>query len=295
MRRAFSGKKVAPYLFLLPFMIIFVAFQIYPMINGVIIGFYRYRGLLERTYVGLDNYSRLFNDPQFTLALKNTTYYTVGTLILLIPIPMIFAAILHSKRTKGRVFFQTTMLLPALTSLVVVGAIFRLILDERGGLLNHVLAWFGVEPVKWLTSASLAIPSLLILALWRWVGINVIYFLSGLSTIPAELYEAADIDGANAFSKFRYITAPLLKPVVVFVLIISTIGGYQVFTEIYVLWPQGGTPGNGGLSLALYLYRQAFRSFDLGYSGVLGVVMGFIIMVISLIQFKFFGFFKDVE
>lgn len=296
MRRVtWSSRKVAPYLFLLPFLTIFAAFQVYPMIYGVVISFFRFRGLAERQFVGLDNYVRLFNNPQFYQALENTTYYTLGTLIILIPIPLIFAALLNSKLTKFASVYQSAMFLPALTSLVIVGAVFRLLLDERGGLVNAALATIGIAPQKWLNSAALVIPSLLILAFWRWAGINLIYFLSGLTTIPHELYEAAEIDGATGVRRFWHITLPLLKPVIIFVLIISTIGGYQLFTEVYVLWPQGGTPGNSGLTLALALYRAAFRSFDLGYAGVLGVVMGLIIMVISLIQFRVFGFFRDVE
>lgn len=293
--KGLTARKIAPYLFLAPFLAIFAAFQVYPMAHGVIISFYRFQGLADRQWVGLNNYTRLLEDAQFMQALGNTTYYTVGTLVLLIPIPLILAVFLNSRLLKWSSAFQTSIFLPALTSLVVVGAIFRLILDERGGLLNNILSMLSIPGQPWLTSARLVIPSLLLLALWRWVGINIIYFLSGLTTIPSELYEAAEIDGANGFHKFRFITAPLLKPVAVFVLIISTIGGYQLFSEVYILWAQGGTPGNAGLTLALYLYRQAFRTFDLGYAGVLGVMMGLIIMVISLIQFKFFGFFRDVE
>lgn len=296
MRRVkLNARKAAPYLFLLPFLSIFAAFQVYPLIYGVIISFYRFRGLTERQFVGLDNYARLLKNPQFFQALENTTYYTVGTLIILIPIPLILAVLLNSKLTKGAGVFQTASFLPALTSLVVVGAVFRLLLDERGGIVNAMLGAVGIAPLKWLNSAGLVIPSLLILAFWRWTGINIIYFLSGLTAIPHELYEAAEIDGATGLRRFWHVTLPLLKPVIVFVTIISTIGGYQLFTEVYVLWPQGGTPGNAGLTLALALYRAAFRSFDLGYAGVLGVVMGLIIMVISVIQFKAFGFFKDVE
>lgn len=245
--------------------------------------------------MGFDNYVRLLDNPQFYQALSNTTYYTIGTLVILIPIPIILAVLLNSKLTKFSGTFQTMFFLPALTSLVVVGAVFRLLLDERGGIVNAMIGALGMAPQKWLTSASLVIPSLLVLAFWRWTGINIIYFLSGLTTIPGELYEAAEIDGASGFRRFWHITLPLLKPVTVFVLIISTIGGYQLFTEVYVLWPQGGTPGNAGLTLAMALYRAAFRSFDLGFAGVLGVAMGLIIMVISLIQFKVFGFFRDVE
>lgn len=286
---------MAPYLFLLPFFVIFAAFQVYPMLYGLFISFYRFRGLADRTFVALENYSRMIHDPQFYQALWNTTYYTVGTLILLIPIPLILAVVLNSKVTKGASIHQSIMFLPALTSLVVVGAVFRLLLNERAGIVNEVIGWFGIAPQPWLNAARLVIPSLLILATWRWVGINIIYFLSGLTTINESLYEAAAIDGANAWQRFRHITIPLIKPVVVFVTIISTIGGFQLFTEVYVLWPQGGTPSNAGLTLALALYREAFRTFDLGYAGTLGVVMALIIMVISLIQFKFFGFFQDID
>lgn len=295
MRARLTGKKAAPYLFLLPFMVVFVLFHVYPMVYGVVISFYRFRGLQDRTFVGLANFARLFDDARFYQTFWNTTYYTVGTLLILIPIPLILAALLKSKLCKGSAFYQTMTFMPALTSLVVVGAVFRLVLMEQGGLLNNFLGLFGIAPLKWTNSAPLVIPSLLIVAFWRWTGINIIYFLSGLTTIPEELYQAAAIDGADGFKRFWYVTLPLLRPVALFVLIISTIGGYQLFTEVYVLWNQGGTPGNAGLTLALYLYRQAFSSFDLGYAAAIGVVMGVIIMILSLIQFRFFGFFRDVE
>src|SRR5690606_5576657 len=141
--------------------------------------------------------------PQFYQALENTTYYTVGTLILLIPIPIILAALLHSKLTKGAGVYQTATFLPALTSLVVVGAVFRLLLDERGGIVNAALMAVGLAPQKWLTSAALVIPSLLILAFWRWTGVNIIYFLSGLTAIPQELYEAAAIEIGRASCRER--------------------------------------------------------------------------------------------
>ncbi len=295
MRAWLTGKKAAPYFFLLPFMVVFVLFHVYPMVYGVTISFYRFRGLYDRTFVGLANFARLLDDARFYQTFWNTTYYTVGTLLILIPIPLVLAALLKSKLCKGASFYQTMTFMPALTSLVVVGAVFRLVLMEQGGLLNNFLGLFGVAPLKWTNSAALVIPSLLIVAFWRWTGINIIYFLSGLTTIPEELYQAAAIDGADGFRRFWYITLPLLRPVALFVLIISTIGGYQLFTEVYVLWNQGSTPGNAGLTLALYLYRQAFSSFDLGYAAAIGVVMGVIIMILSLIQFRFFGFFRDVE
>lgn len=295
MRIRITGKRAAPYLFLLPFMVVFVLFHIYPMVYGIVISLFRFRGLFDRTFVGLANFARLFDDARFYQTFWNTTYYTIGTLIILIPIPLILAALLKSKLTAAPALHQTMMFMPALTSLVVVGAVFRLILMEQGGLLNNFLGLFGVGPLKWINSAPLVIPSLLIVAFWRWTGINVIYFLSGLTTIPDELYQAAAIDGADGFRRFWHITLPLLKPVALFVLIISTIGGYQLFTEVYVLWNQGSTPGNAGLTLALYLYRQAFSSFDLGYASAIGVVMGVIIMILSVIQFRFFGFFRDVE
>ena len=180
------------------------------------------------------------------------------------------------------------MFIPALASLVVVSFIFRIVLAENG-LLNSALGALGLPPQAWLTSASLAIPSLLIIATWRWVGVNMLYFNSGLVNISRELYEAAAIDGARATQMFRYITVPLLRPTIIFVLIISVIGGFQLFVEPFLLWPGGNSPSSGGLSMGLLIYRTAFTSFKFGDAAAMGVVLAFIILIVSLIVFRLAG------
>lgn len=289
------SRRVAPYVFLLPFAAIFAAFHVYPMIYGFVVSFYNFRGLFNTTFIGFENYVTLAGDPRFHTALLNTTKYVIGTLVTLIPIPMVLAVLLHTTFTPARRLWQVLLFLPAITSLVVVGALFRLILMEQGGLMNYFLGWFGVPPQPWLNSTALAIPSLVLVAIWRWTGVNIVYYLAGLTTIPKELYDAAHVDGAGPFYTFFRITLPLLKPVSVFLLIISTIGGFQLFTEVWVLWPQGSGPGDSSLTMVLYLYQRAFSSFALGYAATLGVVLSLIIMAVSLVQFKLFGFFREVN
>jgi len=294
-KKKFSQKRLIPYIFLVPFLTMFLVFRIWPTIYGVMLSFEELKGMGAASYVGIKNYSALSKDSVFWLSLKNTTYYTVGTLLTLIPIPLLLAVLLISSYCKGSRVYRTILLLPALTSLVVAGTVFRLILADRAGLLNYFLGFVGIPPQRWLIVGELAIPSMIILAFWRWTGMNIVYFSSGLSSIPLQVYEAASIDGANRFQKFFYITAPLLKPTIIFVLVISLIGGYQVFVEPYILFPGGRTPGEAGQTVVLYLYRKAFRFFNMGYASAIGVILAIIIFVITLVQSKLFGFFKEIE
>jgi arabinosaccharide transport system permease protein len=143
-----------------------------------------------------------------------------------------------------------------------------------------------------LSTRDLAIPALLIVATWRWTGINVIYFTTGLSNIPEELYESASVDGAGAIRKFWHLSVPLSKPIILFVTVLTIFGGFQLFVEPLILWGTGGGPGQGGLSVVMHLYRTAFTSFQLGYASAIGVVLAIIIMTLSLVLLKLFGFFK---
>ncbi len=292
LKRFFNRKNVVPYVFLTPFLVLFIAFKVWPFLSAVALSFQSLRGIGAGTWVGLDNYRMLVEDPLFVRSLSITTKYTVGTLLLLIPIPVVLAVILYNKSVKGAPVFHTIFFLPVLTSLVAAGTIFRIMMMEEG-LINAFLRFFGLPPQRWLGTAELVVPSLIIIAVWRWTGMNIVYFMSGLTNIPAELYEAAKIDGANAFRRFFHITVPLLKPVIAFVTIISLIGGYQVFVEPYILFPSGMTPGAGGLTIAYYLYRTAFGYFNMGYASAIGVVLTLIILVLSLIQFRSFGIMRE--
>jgi arabinosaccharide transport system permease protein len=280
--------RLAPFVFLAPFMIVFLVFRIWPLIQAVEMSFQDVQGLQGNDWVGLENYQGIIANPQFMTAMANTFVYMIMTLIILIPIPLALSALLDRGRTYKPLAWRIAMFIPALASLVVVSFIFRIVLAENG-LLNSALGALGLPPQAWLTTASLAIPSLLIIATWRWVGINMLYFNSGLVNISRELYEAAAIDGARATQVFRYITVPLLRPTIIFVLIISVIGGFQLFVEPFLLWPGGNSPSGGGLSMGLLIYRTAFTSFKFGDAAAMGVVLAFIIFIVSLIVFRLAG------
>ncbi|MCL4247947.1 MAG: sugar ABC transporter permease [Anaerolineae bacterium] len=285
------SRKAAPWVFLAPFLILFLVFKVFPVVLAVLMSFQKIQGINTGEFNGVANYEALASNVRFGVALRNTTLYTVGTLIVLIPIPLIIAVLLDSGRVVKATVFRTILFLPALTSLVVVGTVFRAVLNPTG-LLNSAIEQVGAQPQRWLEVAELAIPSLILLAAWRWTGINIIYFSSGLVNISKEIYEAAAIDGANAFQMFWRITLPLLRPTTLFVVILTIIGGFQVFVEPYILYPGGQSPGDGGLSLAYLIYRTAFNSFNLGSAAAMGVVLALIIFILSLIQFRFFGAFQ---
>ena len=294
-KKLMYNKKIAPYVFILPFILVFIIFFISPMINTVIMSF---QEVLpgQREFVGIKNYSKLLGDKVFLKAMYNSFKYMVWTLILLIPIPMIFACIINSKLMVGREFFKSVFFLPALTSVVVAGTVFRLAFGEQGtSLMNQFIGLFGMDPIKWLKIGSTGFITLLVLACWRWTGVNMLYLLSGLKNIPEELYESADIDGATVWQKFRYITIPQLKPTTIYVLTISVYAGLAMFTESYMLWAGNNSPKNIGLTIVGYLYRQGIEKNAMGYASAVGIVLFAFAMIINLIQLKLNGTFSKED
>ncbi|CCX38209.1 binding-protein-dependent transport systems inner membrane component [Clostridium sp. CAG:1013] len=288
-RKFFYNQKVAPYMFILPFLIIFCLFFIYPMISTIVMSFQDVKpGVTE--WVGLANFQRLFGDKVFFKALSNSVLYMILTLVLLIPFPMMFACMINSKLMKAPGLFKSLMYLPAITSVVVAGTIFRLAFSETEfSLMNQIVAVFGIEPVRWLRQQGTGFFVLLLVACWRWTGVNMMYFLSGLKSIPEELYESASIDGANGWQKFTKITMPLLKPTTIYVLTISIYAGLAMFTESFILWNGNSSPNNITLTIVGYLYRQGIEKNDLGYASTVGLVLLIIAMTINLIQLRING------
>jgi len=287
-REVLLDARLAPYVFLLPFLLIFIVFRVWPTVSAVLISGQKFEGTDSLGYVGVANYSSTLINPRFGKALGNTIFYTLGTLLVLIPLPLVLAALLDSGRVVKETMFRVALFLPALTSLVVVSVIFRIVL-AREGLLNAALDTAGLPTSKWLETANLAVPSMIMMAAWRWTGINIIYFSSGLVNVPRELYEAAALDGAGGWRIFRSITLPMIQPTILFVLVLSIIGGFQVFVEPLLLWSGGNSPNDGGLSVALLVYKTAFTNFNFGQAAAMGVLLAGIIMAVSLIQFRFFG------
>ncbi|WP_339245951.1 sugar ABC transporter permease [Paenibacillus sp. FSL F4-0243] len=290
------SQKVAPYVFVLPFIIIFLIFWSYPLVNSFVMSFQDRMLGQDPKWVGEANYSKLFTDKVFLMAIKNSVVYMLGTLVLLIPFPMLFAVMINSKLMLGREFFKSSFFLPALTSVAVAGTIFRLTFGEMdGSLMNSFLGLFGVEPTKFLKDAEWSMAALLILACWRWTGVNMLYYLSGLKNIDNDYYEAASIDGASAWQKFRSITMPLLKPTTIYVTTISVYAGLAMFTESLMMFNGNNSPKNIGLTIVGYLYRQGIEKNKLGYAAAVGIVLLVIAMIINLTQLKFSGMFKKEE
>ena len=247
MKKLFYSQKLAPYVFVLPFALTVVIFWMFPIGNGILLSF---QDVLKDEWVGLGNYQRLLSDKIFLKAVYNSAKYMVGTLVLLIPFPMLFATLLNSKLMKKPGLFKSIYFIPALTSVVVAGTIFRLMFGEMNtSLANQIIAAFGMSPIKWLKGEWTSYFALLLLACWRWTGVNILYFLAGLQSISTDIYEAASIDGASKWQQFVKISFPLVKPTTVYVLTISIYAGLSMFTESYMLWKGNNSPQNIGLTI----------------------------------------------
>ena len=290
-RKFLYSQKAAPYVFVLPFVLTFLIFFAYPIVDTIVMSFQKVSGG-GNEWVGLKNYQTLLN-PVFYKALKNSILYMILSCALMIPIPMFLATMLNSKAMKAKGFFRSIMFIPALTSVVVAGVIFRLMFGElEGSFMNQVISFFGMEPMVWLRRTVPVWIALLLLCLWRWTGVNMMYYLSGLQQIPGDLYESADIDGASAIQKFRYITLPLLKPTTVYVLTISIFGVMAMFTESYLLFNGNNSPNNVGLTVVGYLYRMGLTQNNVGLGSAIGVVLLIIVLILNVIQLILNGTFS---
>jgi arabinosaccharide transport system permease protein len=292
LKQLLFSQKIAPYVFTLPFIAVFTIFFIYPMISTIVMSF---QSILpgETTFIGLKNYSKILQDKIFYIALRNSFLYMVLTCLLLIPFPMLFASFLNSKLMIGSGIFKAIFFVPVLTSVVVAGTIFRMMFGELpGSLMNGFISYFGLAPIKWLKNFSSGFFVLILLACWRWTGVNIMYFLAGLKNIPEELYESADIDGANSLKQMLYITIPMLKPTFIYVFTISIYAGLRMFTESYMLWGGNNSPQNNGLTIVGYLYRQGIEQYNFGYASTVGLILLLLALALNMSQLKFAGMFK---
>ena len=287
------SQKLAPYIFISPFIIVFLLFFVYPVISTIIMSFQKVVPG-QTTFVGFDNYKNLLNSD-FLKAITNSVIYTVITIAILLPVPLILAFFLNSKQMVAKNFFRSVFFLPALVSVVVAGFTFRLIFGEMPtALLNDIISNFGADPIKWIGGPAqwTTFFALLMLCCWRWMGVNIMYYLSGLQGIPDELYESASIDGAGPLQKLRHITIPLLKPVSVYVLTISIYGGMAMFLESFMLFNGNRSPGGAGLTIVGYLYRLGWEQANIGYGSAIGLTMLAITLGINVILLKYAGLFK---
>jgi len=286
MKRLLYSRKSAPYIFILPFLLTLLIFWAWPIVQAFLMS------TQTTTYgdvenVGFDNYARLWNDKVFWKALFNSVRYMVLTLVLLIPVPLLLAFIVNAKIGNERIkrIFKSTMFLPVLTSVVVAGIVFRLVFAESSNAVaNQGLSLLGIDPIRWLREDIPGLIVLLALAMWRWTGVNMMYFIAGLQSIPEEYYEAASLDGAGVWQKFWHVTVPNLKPMIVYVTTISVYGGLAMFLESYMLYGGNNSPNNQGLTIIGYLYRKGISENDMGFASAVGVILIAIVLVINLTQ-----------
>lgn len=289
------SQKAAPYVFVLPFILSFAFFWVYPLCSTITMSFQDIKPT-GTEWVGLKNFSKLMKDTVFHTAILNSFEYMIFTLVLLIPFPMLFAVLMDSRLVKAKGFWKACLYVPALTSVVISGTLFRLMFTEyETGQMNIITAALGLGTFKWLKMKATGLAALLIVCCWRWTGVNMLYFISGLKSIDTALYESAEIDGASAWQKFRYVTIPLLKPMTIYVLTISVYAGLAMFMESYMLWAGPDSPNNIGLTIVGYLYKRGIAKNQLGYGSAVGIVLLMIALAINIIQLVLNGTFKKEE
>jgi len=274
----------AGYVMSLPYIISFLVFMAFPLIFSLILVFHKWNIVTPMEWVGLRNFVRLFQDIQFLKAITNTLVFILIHIPLQIIVALLLAVFLNQK-IKFRGLFRATYFLPVVVSGVVITILWQQLYAYETGLLNNLLTKLGMDKIPWITSPNWAMPSIAIMATWKNVGLYIILFLVGLQGVPGYMYEAADIDGAKAYQKFFHITLPALNSTIVLVIILSTIGGFSLFIEPFVM--TGGGPMNSTLSAMLYIYNQAFYFGHMGYAATLGFFFAFIILIVVLLQKKF--------
>ncbi|GLV61075.1 spermidine/putrescine ABC transporter permease [Dictyobacter sp. S3.2.2.5] len=268
------------YLFILPWIIGFIFFGGGPIIASAFLSFSNWSLLSNPQWIGLQNYQRLFQDPLFYIALKNTLYYGIGSVLLSVVVSFLLALLLNQK-VHGIAFFRTIFYLPSVVSGIATALLWINIFHPDFGMVNFLLGLIGIQGPGWLASEQWVIPALIIMSAWS-AGSTMIIYLAGLQGIPAHLYEAASIDGAGNWSKFWNVTVPMISPVIFFNLITGFIASLQAFVLILVM--TNGGPANGSLVYGLYIYREAFQYFDMGYASALAWVLFILIMLITMIQ-----------
>ena len=263
-------------------------FYFYPMIQAFLLSLKSGMGA-NLEFVGLENYLRLFEDPTFITALTNTFIYLLIQVPVMIILALFFSVLLNDSTLKFKGFFRTAIFLPCVTSLVAYAVIFKY-LFAVDGLVNTFLMSINTiaEPLNWLSDPVLAKITIILAITWRWTGYNMIFYLSALQNVDKQMFEAAKIDGATAIQQFFYITVPMLKPIILFTSIISTIGTLQLFDEVMNI--TSGGPGNATLSISMYIYNLSFEyTPDFGYAATVSYVIVFLVVILSIIQFKVAG------
>ncbi|MBQ9154019.1 MAG: sugar ABC transporter permease [Solobacterium sp.] len=278
-----QNRKIVPYLYVAPNMILFLCFMIIPLFMSFYYSLVKWNGLGDPQFIGLDNYAYIFKDKVFIQAFGNTFLYALATVPVLMALAIFFAVLLNAK-IPFRGFIRSAIYMPAVVSTVVVGTVFTWIFHDQLGLINYILNIFGQESIKWATDTRFAMLMVVLTTIWQRTGYNMVIYLAGLQSISHEVMEAATIDGATTWQKFRYVTMPLLKNTHVFVMVTALIHAFRNFDLIYTM-TKGG-PLNATKTIVMYVYEQAFNKNYYGRASAAGVVLFVMMMVFTVIRFR---------
>jgi multiple sugar transport system permease protein len=281
--------NTAAWFFLGPALLLITVFFFLPVAASLILSvtdfdIYGIANPANTRFVGLSNYSRLLKTPDFWKALKNTFYFAFVGGPLTIAVSLGAALLLNSKLVRFKGFFRTIYFTPFVTTLVAVAIVWRYLYHTRYGLFNYGLGKLGIAPIDWLGDPHWAMPAIILMAVWKSFGYNMLIFIAGLQAIPEELYDAAEIDGAGPVRRFFSITLPMLAPTLVFISVITMIGYFQLFAEPYVM-TQGG-PLRSTTSVVLLMYEEGFRWWRMGYAAAIAFVLFIVILIATLLQFR---------
>ena len=278
-------QQLAAWFFLLPFAVIFLTFTLYPLGYSVYLSTRQTVGTRLNVFAGAANYLDLLHDDVFWSSLGRTVYFALVSVLVQLPTALALALLVHHRGVPGRMIFRTILFLPILVGPVFIGVAFRRIYGVQEGALNQCLGLLGIPAIDWLRDPDVVLNTLVLTALWMYAGFHMVYFLAGLQGIPVELYEAAAIDGANAWQRFRAVTLPGIWPIAAFLMTASTIGSFGLFDLPWVLTDRGG-PGRASTTLMVYLYERGFLAGDLGYAAAMGWLITIILLAVSLLQLR---------
>jgi len=279
------------YLFLAPALLLLGLTVFYPMLRAMQYSLYNWPLGGAKTFLGLENYRRLlFEDGDFLQSVEVTLYFTALSVLPTIMLALFAAVLLNDARLRLRGFFRTVYFVPVVTSLVAVGYVWRALLEPSFGLVNTVIGWFGLVGPGWLADPSWALDGIVLMTVWRDFGFYMVIFLAGLQAIPGDLTNAARVDGAGVWQRFRFVTMPLLNPSIVLAAVIGVINGLQLFTQVYVMTGSAqqlpGGPLGSTRSIVLYVVEQTFRPLEMGYGSAAAFLLFILIMIVTLIQFR---------
>jgi multiple sugar transport system permease protein len=280
-----NQRKVIPYLFITPTLLIFLMWVLVPITYAMAMSFFAWNGIAKPEFVNIQNYAKLLSDPIFWISLRNTIVYSVVVVPVSMALGLLAAMGLNRRKLPGRPVLRAIYFLPFVISAVATATTAGWIFGDTFGVINKILETIGMEKVRWLSNRHTALMTVAIATIWIRIGFCMLIYLAGLQSIPADLTEAAQIDGASTRQRFMHITLPLLRPTTFLLLILSVIYSFEVFDLVFVM--TSGGPGYATTVLTVYIYNMAFQTQSFGYASTIGIVFMAIIMSITLVQWRF--------